>query len=444
MKRIPTFIALSFAATTLSADELPRALDPSDFFDVNIEWAAIGRNLFFDKALSGNDNISCATCHHPALGTGDGMALPLGEGGIGLGLQRVAGETNIPLERVPRNAPPLFNLGARDFDVFFHDGRMFRDRSAPFGIRLPKGNELERRMPTMLSAQNLLPLLNVEEMAGQPDENPVGRAVARNRLTGPGGAWDLIAKEIEGIDDYRNAFDWLIGADEPLHISHIGIALSSFIMYEFRAANTPFDRYLRGDDDALDAAQMRGMELFYGKAECSSCHSGPLMSDFEMHALALPQFGPGKKENADFPHADEGHMRTSGAYEDIYSFRTPMLRNVTLTAPYGHNGAFTTLEAMVRHHLNPLQSLGNFDRAQVLLHDVPSITDDWVALDTTGETFRIATAMSINPVPLNDAEVDDLLAFLDALTDPVALTGRLGIPVTVPSGLDIDMPQDQP
>ncbi|MGR3501192.1 cytochrome-c peroxidase [Pseudaestuariivita sp.] len=437
-----TFLAgaACLAASIAQADTLPRALEPADFFDIDIEMAAIGRNLFFDKVLSGNDNISCSTCHHPALGTGDGMALPLGEGGVGLGHTRIATDTNIPLMRVPRNAPPLFNLGARGFEVFFQDGRMTRDRDAPFGIQMPKGNTLERRMPTMLSAQNLLPILNVEEMAGQPDENAIGLAVAENRLTGEGGAWDLIAKKVEAIPEYRQAFDWIIGPDEPLHISHIGIALSSFISYEFRAANTPFDRYLRGDNGALTDVQMQGMELFYGDAGCASCHSGTLMSDFGMHALALPQFGPGKRENPDFPHADEGHMRASGAYKDIYTFRTPMLRNVALTAPYGHNGAFTSLEGIVRHHLNPIQSLGTFDRDQVLLHDVPSFTDDWVALDAVNETLQIAAAVSIAPVELEDAEVDALLSFLEALTDPVAITGRLGIPLSVPSGLSIDMP----
>ena len=81
------------------------------------------------------------------------------------------------------------------------------------------------------------------------------------------------------------------------------------------------------------------------------------MSDQKFHALALPAFGPGKTRRFDLQPRDVGHMGESNRIEDAYRFRTPMLRNIALTAPYGHNGAYPTLEGIVRHHLDPLTAL---------------------------------------------------------------------------------------
>ena len=87
----------------------------------------LGRALFFDKILSGNRNIACATCHHPRHASADGVSLSLGEGASGLGPDRAAGPDQPVLGRVPRNAPALFNLGAREFAVMYHDGRIEPD-----------------------------------------------------------------------------------------------------------------------------------------------------------------------------------------------------------------------------------------------------------------------------------------------------------------------------
>ena len=98
-------------------------------------------------------------------------------------------------------------------------------------------------------------------------------------------------------------------------------------------------RHLAGDKAALSPQARAGLELFYGDAGCAACHSGPLMSDQGFHALALPAFGPGKTRRFDLQPRDVGRMGESNALEDASRFRTPMLRNVALTAPYGHNGA---------------------------------------------------------------------------------------------------------
>ena len=97
-----------------------------DFRTQSSEKVELGRVLMFDKILSGNMNISCGTCHHSLTGTGDGLSLPVGEGGKGLGVTRDvnAGTPDEIVERVPRNAPPVFNLGDNSFHTLFHDGRV--------------------------------------------------------------------------------------------------------------------------------------------------------------------------------------------------------------------------------------------------------------------------------------------------------------------------------
>ena len=432
-----TFLTTILFATTANlalASDLPNPILPSDFPALDTETVALGRQLFFDPVLSGNDNIACATCHHPALGTGDAMSLSIGEGGLGLGSLREVVNGNAPKAQIPRNAPALFNLGVREFTVMFHDGPVQLNRESMYGIAMPEGRTLERPVNTALAAQNILPILSHDEMAGHPGENAIADAIDAENIHGPDGAWQLIAAKVEAIEEYRMAFDWIIGKDEPIHITDIGNALSQFITYEFRATDSPFDQYLNGKQEALEVDQMAGMELFYGKANCSSCHSGKFQTDHGFHAIGLPQFGPGK----DDAYSDAGRGMISGVKEDKYRFRTPSLRNVTLSAPYGHNGAYTDLEAMVRHQLDPFEGLGNYDRRQAALHELGEAEKDWKPMDDLAEVLRIAMAAEIEPVDLSESEIDQLMSFLRALEDPISRHGRLGVPDRVPSDLPLD------
>ncbi|MEP5154904.1 cytochrome c peroxidase [Planktotalea sp.] len=438
MRRFIVTALLMSCASVVSAQQLPNPIVPSDFPKLDTETVALGRQLFFDPILSGNDNIACATCHHPALGTGDAMSLSIGEGGLGLGRLREVVNGNAPKARIPRNAPALFNLGAREFSVMFHDGRVQMDRDSMYGIAMPEGRTLERPMNSALAAQNILPILSHDEMAGHPGENPIADAIDAEQIHGPNGAWAQLTAKVEAIEEYRMAFDWIIGEDVPLHISDIGNALSQFITYEFRATDSPFDMYLKGNTTALNADQMAGMTLFYGDANCSSCHSGKFQTDHGFHAIGLPQFGPGK----DDAYSDAGRGMISGDTADKYRFRTPSLRNVTLSAPYGHNGAYTDLEAMVRHHLDPFEGLGNYDRRQAALHELGEGAKDWEPMDNLAEVLRITMAAEIEPVALSDEEVDQILAFLGALEDPISRHGRLGVPDRVPSELPLDPVSD--
>ncbi|MEM9638463.1 MAG: cytochrome-c peroxidase, partial [Pseudomonadota bacterium] len=168
--------------------EMPAPVTDADFMPLDPAQVRLGQMLFYDPILSGNRNISCATCHHPKFATADGVALSLGEGGIGLGPERRASADNTPEQRIPRNAPALFNLGAREFTVMFHDGRIEVDPSKPGGLRTPLGAEMTEGFANLLSAQTMFPVLSADEMAGHYSENDVSQAVRQGRITGPGGA----------------------------------------------------------------------------------------------------------------------------------------------------------------------------------------------------------------------------------------------------------------
>ena len=425
------FVLAVMAAPAWAAD-LP--YEEPVFPEVDGAQVELGRLLFYDPILSGSKTVSCATCHHPKFATGDGVSLGLGDGASGLGPDRVADPDNLPEQRIPRNAPPLFNLGATEFTVFFHDGRLEQDATRPSGIRTPLGSEMEAGFASALSAQSMFPVLSADEMAGHYSENEISQAVRQGLITGPGGAWDLLSQRVESIPAYRAQFDDVIG-DTPIHFTDISDAVAAFLDFEWRGVASPFDLYLRNGTE-MEPAAMRGMDLFYGKAQCADCHAGRFQTDHAFHAIAMPQIGPGKAARFESHAQDTGRMRVTGDPEDAYAFRTPPLRNVAQTAPYGHSGAYATLEGVVRHHLDPVASLRAYDVSQAIMPGFEA--DDRRVLTDAAEMDAIAAANDLAPVSLSDTEVDDILAFLSALTDPQSVRGALGIPATVPSGLPVD------
>lgn len=425
-------------AVGASAGELPPALSDADFAPVDEVEARLGQLLFYDPILSGNRNVSCATCHHPAFGTSDGLSLGIGDGGIGLGPDRVADPDNMPEQRIPRNAPALFNLGAHEFTVLFHDGRIEVDPDRPGGLRTPLDADMVTGFASLLSAQTMFPVLSPDEMAGHYSENDVSQAVRRGVITGQGGAWDIIARRVGDIPEYADRFmvvyDHIEGADQ-ITFADISNAIAAFMAFEWRSDNAPFDAVLRGDA-VLPEPAAAGMALFYGDAGCAACHSGPFLTDHDFHATGTPQIGPGKAARFESHARDEGRFRVTGDPDDLYAFRTPSLRNVALTGPYGHAGAYSDLRAFVRAHLDPVAALQSYDIAAATLPGLP--VDDVAGLT---DRDAIAAAVSNQPRQFDEAQLTALIAFLDALTDPAAVEGRLGIPDAVPSGLPIDQPR---
>ncbi|MEM7377387.1 MAG: cytochrome-c peroxidase, partial [Pseudomonadota bacterium] len=185
-------------------------------------------------------------------------------------------------------------------------------------------------------------------------------------------------------------------------------------------------------------AAQRGLSVFYGAGNCASCHSGWLHTDQAFHAIGVPQFGPGKAARFESHQRDEGRLRVTGDKADRYRFRTPSLRNVALTAPYGHTGAFATLEGMIAHHADVPQSIAHYDTAQAVLPRFAGASRDWEAWSDGRQRADITAHAEIQPVSLTADEVSDLVAFLHSLTDTSWQVRGLGVPDTVPSGLPVD------
>lgn len=430
---------LAFCATTSAAAEVPPAVSDGDYAPVSMDEARLGRLLFYDPILSGNRNTSCATCHHPRFATSDGLSLGLGEGGIGLGPERRPDPANPPEQRIPRNAPALFNLGAREFTVMFHDGRIETDPDRPSGLRTPLEDEMVMGFASVLSAQTMFPVLSPDEMAGHYQENDVSTAVREGIITGPGGAWDILSRRVSAIPEYQAMFSAAypeIAAGRPIAFTDISNAIAAFIAFEWRSDSSPFDAMLRGGSTLPSEAQA-GMALFYGEAGCAKCHSGKFQTDHAFHAMGEPQLGPGKAERFERHSRDLGRMRVTNRAEDAYAFRTPSLRNVTATGPWGHAGAWSDLAAFLRHHADPSGGLSGYDRKLAVLPPVEFAKPDWAILDSPEEVRGIEAAARPGH-PVTEAEVMQLIAFLEALRDEDSIDGRLGVPEAVPSGLPVE------
>ncbi|MDH3577875.1 MAG: cytochrome-c peroxidase [Gammaproteobacteria bacterium] len=459
MGRLPLFAAMIAALAfqfpvVASADNknrsgrswLPEPVTDADYFDNGAPDDAkvkLGAQLFFDKILSGNLNISCATCHHPFAGTADGLSLPVGEGGRGLGVTRDNGTGSEAVhERVPRNSPALFNLGAREFTRLFHDGRVQVNSMFPNGIESPAGFDLPVGLDSPLAVQAMFPVTSATEMAGQAGENPVADAAAAGDLAGPYGVWAQLAERLQGVNGYVeqfvNVFDDVSSA-EDIRLTHAANAIAAFEANNWRADNSPFDRFLRGERVAMSASALLGMRIFYSanKGNCASCHSGAFQTDHSFRAIAVPQVGPGKGDGV-FGYEDFGRERVTGDRTDRYRFRVPTLRNVAQTAPYGHSGAFNTLEAMLRHHLDPVASLYDYDASEVVTPARPDLdAKDYLALSDPDVLASIAQAIELSPARLSEREIRQLVDFLHALTDPAMLDRRGGVPKSLPSGMPL-------
>jgi cytochrome c peroxidase len=386
----------------------------------------LGRALMFDKLLSGNRDIACATCHTPTEHATDGLPLAIGTGGTGEGPARALGPGRA---FVPRNVPTLLNSGLGMFYVFW-DGRLNR-----FGPPVP-----EAPVPLfgehLLQAQAMLPVLNRREMRGEPgDVDVFGNP---NELAAFGDAepervWQAVMQRLLAIPAYVSMFRAAFPSSPPSSLSfrEAATAMAAFQIAELTRTDSPFDRYLKRDDNALAPDAKRGALLFFGDAGCLSCHNGPLLGGQDFANTGVPQLGPGVGRAAPL---DKGRGELTNFEFYQFAFRVPPLRNVELTAPYFHDGAFPTLEAAVRHYSDVPKSLRTFDPATLPPAFQGSHHGDQRTIDTVLATldFRLR-----RPLNLTDAQVADLVAFLKSLTDPAARDLSGIVPTSVPSGLPL-------
>ncbi|MGR3436394.1 MAG: cytochrome-c peroxidase [Shimia sp.] len=411
-------------------------LGPGDFLPVDPARAAIGQLLFYDKILSGNRNISCGTCHHHDTHGTDGLSLGIGEGGVGVGTARHAGTgADAIRKRIPRNAPALWNIGHRSIHTLFHDGRLSVSDIYGNGFNSPADEWLPEGLSDIVAAQAIFPMVAQFEMAGNPRENEIAGAV-HDRIDA---AWPILAKRVRTIPAYGDAFVAAfpeVDAPEDVTIAQIANALSAFMRSEWQSYDSPYDAWMAGTP--LPPAAERGRVLFT-EVGCAGCHAGPLLSDQGFHAIGLPAFGPGRTRRWDPVPRDVGRMGESDRLEDAYRFRTPSLRNVALTAPYGHNGAYPTLRAMLEHKRDPVAARAAWTPEMAHLPEAPWLSAiDFVIRSDAREIARQAAKLDWRGADLSDTDLDDLEAFLNALTGATALERPMGRPATVPSGLPVD------
>ena len=363
------------------------------------------------------------TCHLPRMATGDGRSLSVGQGGTGVGPDRVHPGGAF----IPRNAPPLFNLTA--LSELFWDGRVSVDQTA--GFHTPAGSALTPDMASVFefgaaSALGMFPVLSREEMRGQG-----GNELAAIPDADVQAVWSGLMKRLGAIPEYR----WLFEQAYPgtrfrdMTFAHASNAIAGFLVDEFSFTDTPWDRFLAGQPRALNADQLAGAQVFLS-IRCSLCHNGAAFTDHQFHNVGVAQIGPGEGDGAG-GHDDFGRMRVTGLTDDQYRFRTTPLRNVELTGPYGHDGAIPDLRQFIDHYSESDLKLQSFDPSQLepLLQN--TMVGNAAAVIAGRDTLILG-------VVLPPDVVDQLTAFMTALTDPRARNLQRSIPRRVPSGLPID------
>ncbi|MCI0508121.1 MAG: tryptophan tryptophylquinone biosynthesis enzyme MauG [Gammaproteobacteria bacterium] len=253
----------------------PQKVPAPEDNQTTVERVNLGKALFFDPRLSGSNWISCGTCHNPALGWSDGLPTAVGVG----------------MKVLKRSTPAILNVAYNKHQ--FWDGRA-----------------------RTLEHQAVGPILADEEMA---QDMP-----------------SLIA-ELMSIKGYKPMFDRAYQG-EGITEKTIGKAIAAFERTIVSSYNTPFDRWIKGDESAISEAAKRGFNLFDGKARCNLCHMGHNFQDDGFHNIGLPD------------NTDDGRYEIKKVKILKGAFKTPTLRNISKTAPYMHNGVYSTLEDVLNHY----------------------------------------------------------------------------------------------
>lgn len=324
LRRVLPFAALlaaapAYAKEDLSNWKLPAVPVPADNPQTAAK-AALGKQLAFDVRLSKNDSMSCANCHLPAAGGAGPTARAFGHGG-----------------ELGRWAPSWNNSGY--YTSLFWDGR---------------AASLEEQTGALPG--HMGPISAPGEMGGKLDE--------------------IVAK-LNAVPTYKRQFNNTFGSDAtPEAIAKAIAAFERTLV----ARNSPFQRYVSGNNKALSPAAKRGFELFRSKAMCTTCHTPPLLTDNSFHNISAPQIGPLAE--------DAGRADVTKDAADKGKFKTPGLYNSASRAFFMHDGAFSKMSQVIEHY-----NIG-------------------------GSPQNMNQDPLIMPLKLNDKEKADLAAFMQSLTDP--------------------------
>ena len=410
---------------------------------------------------------SCAGCHAPQFGFADSRSIA-----IGIRNNNVVG----PLRTGPRNqrrSPTLLNSAF--FPALMWNARFSAASGDPFDnslgfvfplpegtTRFPAGNP---RFAHLLAAQGHLPQTELVEMTGfggatgADDIDPTfyqfddGVGIA---VPGPDDSGfrnepirDRVLVELNANDNYVHLFGRSFPSVKSgglIDFAMVGAAIAEF-EFALTFADAPLDRFARGHMNAMTIGEKRGAILFFGKANCVSCHAvagsaNEMFSDFANHRLGVPQIAPvfgldTGNVHFDGPGDDEdfGAEQISGDGADRYKFRTSPLRNIALAPTFFHNGSFTRQDDAVRHHLDVQLSLAAYDPA------VAGVRGDLVlSTAPTADLLQDLDPLVAQPLELSRQEFADLVEFVrTGLLDPRATPERLLklVPRELPSGLPL-------
>jgi cytochrome c peroxidase len=320
------------AKNLFSAD----AITLHDRTNNNSELVRLGQKLFFEKVLSGNAGRSCASCHQPEKYFTDELPKSIALDGK---------------STVQRNAPTLFYCA--DQYVQFWDGRV----------------------------------KNLEEQINAVLLNPIVMNGDHQLILG------RLHREKEYDRLFKNAFPKQ--HDSAISIRNVLSSISAFLK-TLSPFNSPFDRYLQGHRNELTQQQIKGFNLFMGKAQCATCHFVPVFNGLVPPLYKRSELEVlGTTRNIDFtkPELDNDSGRFASFPIQFYkrAFKTPTVRNVAKTAPYMHNGAFNTLHEVLEFY--------NKGGGAGLGLQVPEQT------------------LSPKPLKLSEREIDNIISFLNSLTD---------------------------
>jgi len=238
----------------------------------------LGKELYFDPRLSADGTVSCASCHNPALGWSD-------EGPTSKGIHGQLGG---------RRAPPVSNAAYSPLQ--FWDGR------SP----------------------------SLEDQAKGPIQNPIEM----------GNTHQAMIQTVSKIAGYEEEFRAVFG-EGPITVDQVADAIAAFERTVV-TTDSRFDRYVRGDHDALSPLEKQGLEIFNGKGHCTACHWGPYFSDGRFHNLGVPSKDP--------KNPDVGRYAVTKNPHDIGAFKTPTVRDAARRAPYLHDGSEKTLESLINFY----------------------------------------------------------------------------------------------
>jgi cytochrome c peroxidase len=441
---------------------------------INPKLAELGRLLWFDNFQSiGRDN-TCGGCHSPSNGMGDSQPMAIGvQSNLVVGPHRTGPRNQRRTPTVVNTAlfPRLMwnsrfeSLSGDPFDPSQGFSFPVPEDAFPFTpVRFSAAENARNGITHLLQAQAHMPPTELIEVGGflgacaQPDLDlwcaagfdfgsgqPVPDVDSSGFRNEPIRQMALAA--LNGNAAYRKLFGQIfkeVKKGAPIDFFMFGKAIAEF-EFTLVFADAPLDKFARGHDNAMSDSEKRGGLLFFGKANCVSCHrvdghSNEMFSDFQEHVVGVPQIFPSFGVNTgNFPFAgpgmneDFGRQERTGDEADRYTFRTAPLRNLRVSPGFFHNGAYITLEDAIRFHLSVVESAKNYDP------DAAGVPSDLRQVGPLVPEPLIAPSLK-KAIKLTNTEFNDLVRFVkDALTDDrVEKSNLCGlIPARVPSGLPV-------